>query len=91
MIAAPRKACGNTVTGERLKEAMADGQVMTDVSNAPSFDAEAPKLFDEALKGSLLAARSPARTMTSLRRAPEDVRCARLSHLEHDGGGISTA
>ncbi|MCW2220529.1 microsomal dipeptidase-like Zn-dependent dipeptidase [Bradyrhizobium japonicum] len=53
MIAAPRKAGGNTVTGERLKEAMPDRQVMTDVSHAPSFDAEAPKLFDGVLKGSL--------------------------------------
>ncbi|KGT75398.1 hypothetical protein MA20_33530 [Bradyrhizobium japonicum] len=53
VIAAPRKAGGNTVTGERLKEAMPDRQVMTDVSHAPSFDAEAPKLFDGVLKGSL--------------------------------------
>ncbi|UQD70610.1 hypothetical protein JEY40_32410 [Bradyrhizobium japonicum] len=52
-VIASRKACGNTVTGGRLKEAMADRQVMTDVSHAPSFDAEAPKLFDGVLKGSL--------------------------------------
>ncbi|MCP1743742.1 hypothetical protein ABIF65_005408 [Bradyrhizobium japonicum] len=51
VIAASRKAGANTATGEGLKEAMADRQVMTDVSNARSFDAKAPKkapkLFDE--------------------------------------------
>ncbi|MET4737446.1 hypothetical protein ABIF64_008129 [Bradyrhizobium japonicum] len=53
VIAAPRKAGGNTVTGEGFKEAIADRQAMTDVSNAPSFDVEAPEPFDGALKGSL--------------------------------------
>ncbi|BAL08592.1 hypothetical protein ACE102_12810 [Bradyrhizobium sp. vgs-9] len=53
MITAPRKAGGNTVTGEGFKEAIADRQVVTDVSNAPSFDVEAPEPFDGALKGSL--------------------------------------
>jgi hypothetical protein len=53
VIAASRKAGANTVTGEGLREAMAGRQVVIDVSNAPSFDAKAPKLLDEALKGSL--------------------------------------
>jgi hypothetical protein len=72
VVAASRKAGVNTVIGQGLKEAMAGARVVIDVSNAPSFDAKAPKLLDEALRGSLWA--------RQISREDEDValpRCTR--------------
>jgi uncharacterized protein YbjT (DUF2867 family) len=47
VVAASRKAGVNTVTGEGLEGAMAGAQVVIDVSNAPSFDAQAVMEFFE--------------------------------------------
>ena len=50
----------NTVTGEGLKEAIADTQVVIDLSNAPSRDAKAVFEFFQTAGGNLLAAEAAA-------------------------------
>jgi uncharacterized protein YbjT (DUF2867 family) len=60
VVAASRKAGVNTVTGEGLEGAMAGAQVVIDVSNAPSFDAQAVMEFFEASGRNLLAAEAAA-------------------------------
>ncbi|MDY0883610.1 SDR family oxidoreductase [Dongia soli] len=56
VVAASPKSGVNTVTGEGLKEAMAGAQVVIDVSNAPSFDANAALDFFETSGRNLSAA-----------------------------------
>lgn len=60
VVAASRKAGVNTVTGEGLEGAMAGAQVVIDVSNAPSFDAQAVMEFFETSGRNLLAAEAAA-------------------------------
>jgi uncharacterized protein YbjT (DUF2867 family) len=60
VVAASRKAGVNTVTGEGLEGAMAGAQVVVDVSNAPSFDAQAVMEFFETSGRNLLAAEAAA-------------------------------
>jgi uncharacterized protein YbjT (DUF2867 family) len=56
VVAASPKSGVNTVTGEGLKEAIAGAQVVIDLSNAPSFDANAVLEFFETSGRNLLAA-----------------------------------
>jgi uncharacterized protein YbjT (DUF2867 family) len=56
IVAASPKGGVNTFTGEGLKEAMAGAQVVIDLSNAPSFDANAVLEFFETSGRNLLAA-----------------------------------
>jgi uncharacterized protein YbjT (DUF2867 family) len=60
VVAASRKCGVNTVTGEGLKEAIAGGQVVIDLSHAPSLDAKAALEFFEASGRNLLAAEAAA-------------------------------
>jgi uncharacterized protein YbjT (DUF2867 family) len=60
VVAASRKSGVNTVTGEGLKEAIAGAQVVIDLSNAPSFDANAVLEFFETSGRNLLAAEASA-------------------------------
>ena len=50
----------NSLTGEGLAEAMADAEVLVDVSNSPSFDAEPALSFFQTATGNLLAAEATA-------------------------------
>jgi uncharacterized protein YbjT (DUF2867 family) len=50
----------NTFTGEGLEEAVAGADVVIDVSNSPSFEAEAVLRFFETSTGNLLAAEKKA-------------------------------
>jgi nucleoside-diphosphate-sugar epimerase len=43
VVAAPPKSGINTITGEGLKEAMADAQGVIDLANSPSFEDKAVK------------------------------------------------
>jgi uncharacterized protein YbjT (DUF2867 family) len=56
VVAASRKGGVDTVTGEGLKEAMVGAQTVIDLSNAPSFDANAVLEFFETSGRNLLAA-----------------------------------
>ena len=56
VVAASPKGGVNTVTGEGLKEAMAGAEVVIDLSNARSLDAEAVLEFFETSGRNLLAA-----------------------------------
>ena len=60
VVAASRKGGVNTVTGEGLNEAIAGAQVVIDLSNAPSFDANAVLEFFEISGRNLLAAEAAA-------------------------------
>jgi uncharacterized protein YbjT (DUF2867 family) len=60
VVAASPKRGVNTITGEGLNEAMAGAQVVIDVSNAPSFDANAVLEFFETSGRNLLAAEAAA-------------------------------
>jgi len=60
VVAASRKGGVNTVTGEGLKEAIAGAQVVIDLSNAPSFNANAVLEFFETSGRNLLAAEAAA-------------------------------
>ncbi|TXH32105.1 MAG: SDR family oxidoreductase [Rhodospirillaceae bacterium] len=60
VVAASPKGGVNTITGEGLEEAMAGAQVVIDVSNAPSFDANAVLEFFETSGRNLLAAEAAA-------------------------------
>ena len=60
VVAASPKSGINTITGEGLKEAMAGAQVVIDLSNAPSFDANAVLEFFETSGRNLLAAQAAA-------------------------------
>ena len=50
----------NSLTGEGLAEALADAEVLVDVSNSPSFDAEPALSFFQTATGNLLAAEATA-------------------------------
>ncbi|HEU0285416.1 MAG TPA: SDR family oxidoreductase [Nocardioidaceae bacterium] len=50
----------NSLTGEGLAEALADAEVVVDVSNSPSFDAEPALSFFQTATGNLLAAEATA-------------------------------
>src|SRR5690242_10933596 len=60
VIAASRGGGINTVTGKRLKEAIAGAQVVIDLSNAPSLDAKAVLEFFVISGRNLLAAEAAA-------------------------------
>jgi uncharacterized protein YbjT (DUF2867 family) len=60
VVAASPKGGVNTVTGEGLKKAMAGAQVVIDLPNAPSFDANAVLEFLETSGRNLLAADAAA-------------------------------
>jgi len=60
VVAASRRGGFNTVTGEGLKDAIAGAQVVIDLSNAPSFDANAVLEFFEISGRNLLAAEAAA-------------------------------
>ncbi|WP_233838811.1 SDR family oxidoreductase [Paraburkholderia sp. ZP32-5] len=61
VVAASPSRGVNTVTGEGLKEALSGAQVVIDVSNPPSNDANAALEFFETSSRNLLAAESAAR------------------------------
>jgi uncharacterized protein YbjT (DUF2867 family) len=60
VVAASPKRGVNTITGEGLNEAMAGAQVVIDLSNAPSFDANTVLEFFETSGCNLLAAEAAA-------------------------------
>jgi uncharacterized protein YbjT (DUF2867 family) len=59
-IAAAPKTGVNSITGEGLKEAMADAQVVIDLANSPSFEDKAVLEFFETSGRNLLAAEAAA-------------------------------
>jgi uncharacterized protein YbjT (DUF2867 family) len=61
VIAASPKSGVNTITGEGLKEAMADTQVVIDLANSPSFEDKAVLQFFETSGRNLLAAEATAK------------------------------
>src|SRR5688572_29492856 len=56
VIAAAPSTGVNTITGEGLNEALANAQVLVDVSNVPGADAKAAQEFFEASTRNLVAA-----------------------------------
>ena len=60
IVAASPKSGVNTLTGEGLAEALAGAQVVVDVANSPSFEAEAALAFFETAGRNLLAAEKAA-------------------------------
>jgi uncharacterized protein YbjT (DUF2867 family) len=58
--AASPKSGVNTLTGEGLAEVLSGAQVVVDVSNSPSFEAEAALDFFTTSTGNLLAAEKTA-------------------------------
>ena len=60
VVAASPKSGINTITNERLKEAMAGAQVVIDLANSPSFEDKAVLEFFETSGRNLLAAEAAA-------------------------------
>src|SRR5437868_13426902 len=60
VVAASPKTGVNTITGEGLKEAMTDTQVVIDLANSPSFEDSAVLEFLETSGRNLLAAEAAA-------------------------------
>ena len=60
VLAASPKSGINTITGEGLKEAVADAQVVIDLANSPSFEDKAVLEFFETSGRNLLAAEAAA-------------------------------
>src|ERR687886_2511468 len=60
VVAAAPNTGINTITGEGLKEAMADAQVVIDLANSPSFEDKAVLEFFETSGRNLLAAEAAA-------------------------------
>jgi uncharacterized protein YbjT (DUF2867 family) len=60
VVAASPKSGVNTITGEGLKEAMADAQVVIDLANSPSFEDKAVLEFFETSGRNLLPAEAAA-------------------------------
>jgi uncharacterized protein YbjT (DUF2867 family) len=60
VVAASPKSGINTITGEGLKEAMADARVVIDLANSPSFEDKAVLEFFETSGRNLLAAEAAA-------------------------------
>src|SRR5437868_5113275 len=60
VVAASPKTGVNTITGEGLKEAMTDTQVVIDLANSPSFEDSALLEFFETSGRNLLAAEAAA-------------------------------
>jgi uncharacterized protein YbjT (DUF2867 family) len=60
VVAASPKSGVNTITGEGLKEALADAQVVIDLANSPSFEDKAVLEFFETSGRNLLAAETAA-------------------------------
>lgn len=60
VVAASPSSGVNTITGEGLKEAMTDTQVVIDLANSPSFENEAVLQFFETSGRNLLAAEAVA-------------------------------
>jgi uncharacterized protein YbjT (DUF2867 family) len=60
VIATSPKTGVNTITGEGLKEALADTQVVIDLANSPSFEDKAVLEFFETSGRNLLAAEAAA-------------------------------
>jgi uncharacterized protein YbjT (DUF2867 family) len=60
VVAASPKSGVNTITGEGVKEAVADAQVVIDLANSPSFEDKAVLEFFETSGRNLLAAEEAA-------------------------------
>ncbi|MGB8092789.1 MAG: NAD-dependent epimerase/dehydratase family protein, partial [Pseudolabrys sp.] len=60
VVAASPNTGVNTITGEGLKQAMADTQVVIDLANSPSFEDKAVLEFFETSGRNLLAAEAAA-------------------------------
>ena len=60
VIAAAPNTGVNTITGEGLKEALADSQVVIDLANSPSFEDKAVLEFFQTSGRNLLAAEAAA-------------------------------
>jgi uncharacterized protein YbjT (DUF2867 family) len=60
VVAASPNSGVNTITGEGLKEALADAQVVIDLANSPSFEDKAVLEFFETSERHLLPAEVPA-------------------------------
>ena len=60
VVAASPNSGVNTITGEGLSEALADAQVVLDLSNSPSFEDQAVLKFFETAGRNLLAAEAAA-------------------------------
>ena len=60
VVAASPKSGVNTITGEGVKEAVADAQVVIDLANSPSFEDKAVLEFFETSGRNLLAAEKAA-------------------------------
>jgi uncharacterized protein YbjT (DUF2867 family) len=60
LVAASPQSGINTITGERLSQAMAGTQVVIDLANSPSFEDKAVLEFFETSGRNLLAAEAPA-------------------------------
>jgi uncharacterized protein YbjT (DUF2867 family) len=63
VVAASPQSGINTITGEGLKQAMADTQVVIDLANSPSFEDKAVLEFFETSGRNLLAAEAAARSI----------------------------
>jgi uncharacterized protein YbjT (DUF2867 family) len=61
VVAASLKSGVNVITGEGLKEAVADAQVVIDLANSPSFEDKAVLEFFQTAGRNLLAAEAAAR------------------------------
>jgi len=60
VLAASPKGGINTITGEALKEALANAEVVMDLANSPSFENQAVMEFFETTGRNLLSAESAA-------------------------------
>src|SRR5574339_477509 len=60
VVAASPNTGVNTITGQGLKEAMADTQVVIDLANSPSFEAKPVMEFFKTSGRSVLAAETAA-------------------------------
>ena len=69
VVAASPNTGVNTITGEGLKQAMADTQVVIDLANSPSFEDKAVLEFFET-SGRNLSPRRPQRASGTMSRCP---------------------
>jgi uncharacterized protein YbjT (DUF2867 family) len=67
VVAAAPKNGVNSITGEGLKEAMTNAQVVIDLANSPSFEDKAVLQFFETSGRNLLPAEAAAGSVTTLR------------------------
>src|SRR5262245_7584869 len=78
VIAAAPNTGVNTITGEGLKEALADAQVVIDLANSPSFEDKAALEFFETSGRNLLAAEAE-RASGTMWRYPSSEPTGRLT------------